>query len=105
MLGDIASIHHFIFNAHRMPASEGIQCTESIYEKIWRAESPRFFRANRFSAPNLFANRFDVLYPIASWYLISFKSKIECSGNILEGLCGGFALKWIDSVYIFHVLP
>ena len=88
-----------------MPASEGIRHTESIYEKIRRAESPRFFRAKRFSTLNLFANRFDVLYAIARCYLISFKYKMVCSGNILEALCGGLALGWIDTVDIFHVLP
>ena len=88
-----------------MPASEGIRCTELIYEKIRRTESPRFFRAKRFGTPNLFANRFDVLYPVARCYPISFKYEMVSSGNILEALCGGLALGWIDTVDIFHILP
>src|SRR6202040_1828684 len=89
MLGDIASIHHLIFNAHRMPVSEGIRRTESIYEKIWRTESPRFFQAKRFGMPNLFANRFDVLYPVARYHPIGFKCKIVGSGKILDALDNG----------------
>ena len=59
----------------------------------------------RFGAPNLFANQFDVLYPVTCCYPISFKYEMVSSGNILEALCGGLALGWIDTVDIFHVLP
>ena len=71
-----------------MPARKGIQRTESIYEKIRRAESPRFFRAKRFGAPNLFANRFNALNPFVSGHMRSLKYKMLSSGNILEALHG-----------------
>ena len=88
-----------------MPTSKGIQRTESIYEKIQRTKSFGSEKPQRFGRPNLFANRFNVLYSIARCLPVNFKYKMVNSGNILEALWGGLALGWIDTVDIFHILP
>jgi len=50
-----------------MATSAGFQRIESICEKIQRAESFSSEKPRRFSAPNLFVNRFD-------WFLVSTSS-------------------------------
>ena len=79
-----------MFNAHRMPASKGIRCTELIYML------------------NLFTNRFDVLYPVARYHTISFKYEMVGSGNILEALGNGLRsdvlIQWIYSTFPHSIL-
>ena len=88
----VAWTYHIIFKAYKMVASKGIQCIESICEKIrcaesickkiWRAESFSLEKPRRFGAPNLFVNRFDWSDPLAHGHPESIKYEMLSSGNI-----------------------
>ena len=107
-LAYIAWTQHFIFNALRMAMSKGIRPVKPIHKKIWCAESPRFFRAKRFSALNLFANWFNALKTCARRHLICFKYDMVSSGNIPEVLNNGLrsdgSIQWMSSTFPHSIL-
>ena len=104
----VAWTYHFVFKAHRMAASKGMQHIKLICEKIQHTKSFSSEKPRRFGALNLFVNQFDVLNPFALGHPRSFKYDMGSSGNILEALTGGLhsdgSIRCISSMFHHSIL-